>query len=562
MQIGAISKLGRRICAAGRSLFSRGAKGRFYFYACQTGARGIYLGRPIESWAIYYRKLGILVNKLQKARDLVRCGSFVEGLKLYATLAAQFPQVTGEYGSAAAHSGDFALADQIWEKFHRAESKNSKALCWLALEYGNLGLDTKSRALFTEAAHLEPGNLGVQTNLAVLLARTSSVEEARPVVNSCLALDPRSEQPRYLSAHLDRREQKFAEAEQQLRDLLADDLKLPQVRYACHAELAHVLDRAGRCEEAMDQLEAGKRQARESFDRKGWNASFEQHEKEMRRMKLLPRDILQSWSKTFPPDVRNAVPPVAFLCGSARSGTTLFEKILDAHPAVAACDESHAFRRIQPRIDLDAPVIPAQRLNVLREMYVRNMAMTLGAPTSGKTLLDKNPSQTAWLPAFLRMFPDLRVLIALRDPRDVILSLYFQNQPNTNCLTFEQHARVYVSVMEAWLAVREWEGLWWMETRYEDLVADLSKEGSRITKFLGLEWNEQQPKFYDYNREKAVGSNNYGNVTQPIYRRSVGRWRDYEKYFKPILPMLEPYCWMFGYETRVGRVGSAAASKK
>ena len=57
--------------------------------------------------------------------------------------------------------------------------------------------------------------------------------------------------------------------------------------------------------------------------------------------------------------------------------------------------------------------------------------------------------------------------------------------------------------MDVWLAVREWEGLTWLETRYEDLVADLEKEGGRVTGFLGLEWHENQTRFYERNRGKA-----------------------------------------------------------
>jgi hypothetical protein len=174
--------------------------------------------------------------------------------------------------------------------------------------------------------------------------------------------------------------------------------------------------------------------------------------------------------------------------------------------------------------------------------------MALDAPVLGKTLLDKNPTVTGWLPAFLRMLPELRVLIALRDPRDVMVSLYFQDHPNTNFLTLELLARQYATVMDIWLAVRKWEGLAWMETRYEDVVVDLEKEGGRVTKFLGLEWHENQTRFHEHNREKPVMSTNYADVTQPVYQRSVGRWRHYEKQLAPILPVLEPYCVKFGYE--------------
>ena len=156
---------------------------------------------------------------------------------------------------------------------------------------------------------------------------------------------------------------------------------------------------------------------------------------------------------------------------------------------MVASDESMAFITIQTQIDIKTPSISAQRLNALRERYFKNLTKVSGPPGEGKILLDKNPSRTPFLPAFMRVFPELRVLTALRDPRDVIVSLYFQNQTNSNHATLEQLAQHYISVMEVWLAVRQWEGLAWMETRYEDIVADLQKEGGRVTKFLGLEWD-------------------------------------------------------------------------
>jgi tetratricopeptide (TPR) repeat protein len=456
-----------------------------------------------------------LGKKLQKARISLESGNFADALSLYAGLVKEFPRGAGEYGSAAAQSGDFELADRIWEKLRSQESKNAEVIA----------------------------------KLAWLLARTNSVEEARPAVNRCLELDPQNAQARYLAAHLDRRENKLPEAEKQLRDLIASGLKLQHVRYACHSELANILDRTERFDEAMAFLEEGKKIARQAFNLQAERKSFyEGHEKEVRQAKSLPEDILDKWSKTFPPRARNTLPAVAFLSGASRSGTTLLERVLDAHPSVAACDEPPVFKRIQARIDVAAPSIPAQRLNVLRELYVKSMATILGTPVQGKILLDKNPSRTVWLPAFLRAFPDLRVLIALRDPRDVMISLYFQDHPNTNYLTFEQLAQHYVSVMDVWLAVRRWKGLNWLETRYEDVVADLHKEGGRVTKFLGLEWHENQSRYFERNREKPILSTNYTDVTKPVYKRSVGRWRVYEKQLTPVLPMLAPYLKEFGYE--------------
>jgi hypothetical protein len=98
-----------------------------------------------------------------------------------------------------------------------------------------------------------------------------------------------------------------------------------------------------------------------------------------------------------------------------------------------------------------------------------------------------------------------------------------------------------------WLAVREWKGLAWIETRYEDTVSSLETEGGRATRFLGLEWHEGQARHYESNCEKPVLSTNYTDVTQPVYARSVGRWRHYEKYLEPVQSALAPYVRIFGY---------------
>lgn len=493
----------------------------------------------------------ILGKKLKKARELLASGDFSGALNLYTSLAEEFPSGYGECGAAAAASGDLALADYYWQKLRAHEPKNASVLSWLAEAYAKAALFSQSRALWMEAARLEPDKLDLQLHVAFLLARTDSPAEVRPLVNHCLELARDSAEARFLSAHLDRFENKFDSAEQQLRGIIASTSpSSSQTRYSCHADLAYILDRTGRFAEAMTVLEQGKNLARETTRPNPQKIKlFELHQKEVRDIIALPKNVLQTWARSFPTEKRASVPPVAFLTGVARSGTTLMERILDAHPTIAACDESSAFDRIQRRIQVSAAsVVPVQRLNVFRQHYLKNFSMALGKPPLEKILLDKNPSRLTWLPALLRLFPEMRVIVGLRDPRDVIISLYFQDNDGTNVLTFDELAVRYTFLMDAWLAVREWEGLNWMETKYENTVADLEKEGSRVTKFLGLEWHERQARFFEHNREKPILSNNAPDVAKPVYKRAVGRWRVYEKHLAPALPILAPYCRIFGYD--------------
>ena len=265
-----------------------------------------------------------------------------------------------------------------------------------------------------------------------------------------------------------------------------------------------------------------------------------------------PKTILDTWAKFFPPGKREAIPPLAFLGGHPRSGTTLLERILDANPAVTALDEPTAFLEVLEPEFHKSSELSSPRVNVLRKHYLQALRDETGAEMAGKLLLDKNPSPTARLPVWLRVFPELRVIIALRDPRDVVLSCYFQNIPlnatNVNFVSFERLAKHYADLMGIWLLVREWPGFGWLETRYEDIVADLPKEGRRVTEFLGLPWHPDQERYYEKTGVKQLYSPTYQDVTRPIYTRSVARWRAYEKHLAPILPALEPFCRKLGYD--------------
>jgi hypothetical protein len=265
----------------------------------------------------------------------------------------------------------------------------------------------------------------------------------------------------------------------------------------------------------------------------------------------LARDILRTWGREFPERSREAMPGLAFLGGHPRSGTTLLEQILGAHPVVAALDELPAFTQVICKLFNASPQISAPRLNVLRRRYLEAVQREWGGSLEGKLILDKNPLPTSRLPIWLRVFPELRVLIALRDPRDVVISCYFQNiqlNPiNATFLSLEGSARHYANLMDVWLAVRQWEGFAWLETRYEDIVADLEKEGRRVTQFLGLGWDEAQGQFHEKSRKKQIYAPTYRDASQPVYARSVARWHAYEKHLGPILPVLEPYCRALGY---------------
>jgi tetratricopeptide (TPR) repeat protein len=460
--------------------------------------------------------------------------------------------IWAEYGNAASRLREVNLADRAWHKAIQLDPCNAELVGMIGHQYQGLRHPEKARACFAQAAAADPRAINPRISLAVLLEQQHQLDQARTAVEECLAIDPRDDQARYFLAVLDRRENKLEEAERRLRDLIASEPKHPFVRYACRYELAQVLDRTDRFDEAIRLLAEAKDLVRALTDTELLTKGYDQGAERSRRFtNSQPKNILRTWAKFFPERKRGPTPPLAFLGGHPRSGTTLLEQILDAHPAVAALDEPTAFTEVLEPAFHKSQELSSARINVLRRLYMQALQEELGAAADGKLLVDKNPSPTARLPVWLRVFPELRVLIALRDPRDVALSCYFQNIPlntvNVNFLSFERVAKHYADLLDVWLAVREWEGFAWIETRYEDTVADMEKEGRRVTEFLGLVWHDNQSRFYEESRKKQLYSPTYQDVTRPVYARSVARWHAYEKYLAPILPALEPYCRTFGY---------------
>jgi tetratricopeptide (TPR) repeat protein len=496
-----------------------------------------------------------LQRRLNQARQLLISQKFSQALVQYEKLVRKCPGqavLWYEYGNAASGLRDLRKAEGAWQKALDLAARNAELIGLIGHQYQAMRKPERAHACFVQAAAADPGAINPRISLAVLCEQNHRLSDARRAVEECLAINPQDEQARYFQAVLDRRENQIEQAEQTLRELIGAEPKHPYVRYACRYELAQILDRTNRFDEAMLLLGQAKQivsgltetpRLLEAYDRSAESARH--------FTRNLPKTILKTWAELSPEHQREPIPSLAFLGGHPRSGTTLLEQVLDAHPQVAAFDEPPAFLQVlQPEFH-ESKTLSGTRINALRRLYIEALLQESGPSAEGKVLVDKNPSPTARLPLWLRVFPELRVLIALRDPRDVVLSCYFQNIPlnatNVNFLTLERLAKHYSDLMDIWLSVRSWESFAWLETRYEDLVANLKGEGSRITEFLGLDWHSDQEQFYEKSLRKQFYSPTYQDVTRPVYASSVGRWRAYEKHLAGVLPTLEPYCRQFGY---------------
>ena len=245
-----------------------------------------------------------------------------------------------------------------------------------------------------------------------------------------------------------------------------------------------------------------------------------------------------------------------FLIGFVRSGTTLLEQVLASHPQVVALEEQPLLRAMaKPWFGDDAALdrlaaLDEVQAEALRADYWRRVR-ACGVDPAGRVFVDKNPLDGVWLPLVAKLFPQARILIARRDPRDVVVSS-FRHRFKVNVLTcaFTDLARTadyYAAVMALTQTYLARLPLRAHVHRHEDLVADFDGEVRAICEFLGIGWTDALRDFAATARRRDIRTPSAEQVRQGLSREGLGRWRRYEAVLQPVLPVLQPWVEAFGY---------------
>ncbi len=500
----------------------------------------------------------------QKAQQQLMGGRHSSALAGYEELIKHFPgvpQLWFEIGIAAAGDLDFDFASQAFHKAADLDPKDFSMLILLGQQFQRLRRPDQARFCYERAVASAPNSPVTRVNLAMWLEREGELDAARECIDAGLAANPQDGQSRCFRAFVLFRQGRLTEAETVLRDLIQGDPRDPNTRISSRHLLGVVLDKLGQYAEAMRWLLESKTIVRQMQNAAALERDYDKMDARRRELlaSLTPESI-KRWRDEAPSAPRR--PQLAFLGGHPRTGTTLIERVLGAHPDIVAFDESEAFvleiaKQLAP--NQAAKALTLEELNGLSpaagasmgQRYLKSLLREDASEPAAKMLLDKNPSATASLHLFLRVFPDLKVIIPLRDPRDVVLSCFFQNLTltvaNVNFLSLERTARHYGDLMDVWLRLRELDGFSWIETRYENLIANLEHEGQRVTRFLGFEWHQDQANYRESSRGKFVFAPTYADVRKPVHDRAVGRWENYAEAMTPLLAKLTPYCRAFGY---------------
>ena len=416
----------------------------------------------------------------------------------------------------------------------------------------------KAEHHFREAVDSQPDFDDAMAALAELLSHGARTEEATVLCRRVLSRQPHHTGATLTLANIDFRARRFGEGRQRLDGVLAHGGLAPINRSLVEGRRAQCLEALGDYEAAF----AGFRRANEAVYARamaelgGDTSTFAAPANVARLRHHFKSERVSQWPRYAPTGSGTA--PV-FLLGFPRSGTTLLDRMLSSHPGTLVLEErdllSDAYERfaasateLRALDDLDDEALCEAR----RSYWERVDSEVAGAEREGRLVVDKLPLNTILLGVIARIFPDARVVLALRDPRDVCLSCFQQrfdlNPAMLNFLRWDTTVAYYDSVMGLGMQVLEAGVLAYHISRYEHLISSPREALGSLLEFLDLPWTDAVLDYRRTARERYTSTPSAEQVVRPLYRSSIGRFRNYEQWLEPEIGVLTPWVKRFAYE--------------
>ena len=316
--------------------------------------------------------------------------------------------------------------------------------------------------------------------------------------------------------------------------LESSDAVLPEHRIMAHYDLAKFWSGQGEAGRAFGHWTDGhKLLARfQPFSRKDYAAMFDATRQSHNAARL--RDGPRASNRDETP---------VFVVGMPRSGTTLLEQILAAHPMVHGAGErgalGNAFTRlgggdgaagVRRIAGLGQEVLDAEAGRYLRDLHAI-------APNAQR-IVDKMPGNFRYLGLMSMLMPGARVIACDRDPRDIGLSIFTYR-------FYGLHPYAHDLSDLGWYIARQRELMdHWREAlpnpmltiRLSDWVEDFPTTLRRVLAFLGLPYDSACEKFHETDRRVRTVSRT--QVKEGINARGLGRWKPYAEHLAPLIAEL------------------------
>jgi Flp pilus assembly protein TadD len=449
-------------------------------------------------------------------------------------------------GIVLTRNKQFEGAEQAFRQVIDIVPRHSQAISNLAALYSTQERFGEAEGLFKQAILIEPKNAHAYINLGVCYAELGQMEEALKALRKALECDPNNIDAYYALLTSGKEALEPAALTNLEAILTSTTVALTSdQRTKAHFTLAMQYDLQTDVARAFESYRQGNQYRTELFAADGKRFDPNQHREEVARYKeFFDTDFFaarEDWSIKS----SDAFPSPIFVIGMPRSGTTLIEQIIAAHPQAVGAGELPDIPMIvdgfikvssgQDEFPVSVNHINSDQLSEWSEGYSAKLAkIGEGAPF----VVDKTPFNFLHLWLIQLMYPDAKVIHCQRDARDIGLSCFQQNfvqhYPwSCNLEHIGHYTNSYVDLMAYW---QETLTLPILNVVYEDLVVNAESGSRKIVEFLELDWQDDVLGFH--NAAGKVKSASKWQVREPIYQRSVGRWKKYEEQLKPLLDVL------------------------
>jgi len=417
---------------------------------------------------------------------------------------------------------------------------------------------TRARREFERVVDAQPTHAAALAHLANLAAGRGDAKAARDYGTRALKSNPGEIAATLALASADIEDGHFDDALVRLKPVVENRSCSPVNRSIAEGLAGDAFDGLGRTDEAFTAYSGSKAALRAlyqpQFEAPGLETAQARVARFDRYFRAAPKDM---WCGRKSDVAAGELRAHVFLVGFPRSGTTLLEQVLASHRDVVTMEERDCLIDaandflVQPEGLSRLAAMQGAALDAWRDAYWKRVAEAGVAPGRG-VFVDKMPLNTVLLCLVAKLFPRAKIVFALRDPRDVVLSCFRRRFGMTaqmyELITLEGAAFYYDAVMTLAQVYRGQLGLDIHDFRYESMVADFEGEMRKVCAFLGIEWDEEMRGFAERTRAKGIDTPSAAQVARGLYTQGAGQWRRYAAHLSPVLAMLEPWLARYGYQ--------------